>query len=719
MLTDKASIQKGIRFWSVGILGGLLVMLGASLYFLDQEKKEAEARLYETAEYVKVQSSSVTHYNEALESQSLLRLIESVRQVGTSLKAEKETGRSTEEALLQQNIRGLWLSGILLLDEKGEAKESVTKVPFAEEALAGILSRDVVKDCARYPEKIYSQRLRLPDGAYVDMAASGRLDKPGIIVAYHYTPAEYARTYTLTIQSLLAGYNPLTDGTILVADDGQVIASNDKSLIGEETKNLPVVQALKEYAGSRHLVNISEEYAYGIMLRQRDYYIYVYMPDTKVFAALPKNLSIILVLYLLTFTGFFLYYYRSQMLRQKEEKEKEEAYRKSLQEEARRADAANVAKTEFLQRMSHDIRTPINGIIGMLAVSKRYRDDLKKRDECHEKISKASNLLLELINEVLDMGKLESGEVVLEEKPFNLREVSKEVLTVIEKLAQERDIEIIRGDLAVTHWDVIGSPGHLKRLLMNIMGNAVKYNKDHGKIILSLREDESEDGCAFYTFTCEDTGIGMSEEYQKRIFEPFTREDESVKTAYNGTGLGMPIAKKLTETMGGSISFTSQKGEGTTFTVKLPFLIDKSAGKAEETTEEAETSIKDVRILLVEDNELNMEISDFIVTEKGAVVTKAWNGEEAVETFASAPEGSFDVILMDVMMPVMDGCEAAKEIRSLPRKDAKEIPIIAMTANAFTEDKIRTQEAGMNEHLSKPLDPNLVVKTIAKFLGKK
>lgn len=719
MLTDKASIKKGIRFWSVGILGGLLVMLGASLYFIDQEKKEAEARLYETAEYVKVQSSSVTHYNEASESQALLRLIESVRQVGTNLKAEKEMGRSTEEALLQQNIRGLWLSGILLLDEKGETTESFTKMPSAEEALAGILSRDVVKDCARYPEKTYSQRLRLPDGAYIDMAACGRMDKPGIIVVYQYTPAQYARTYTLMIQSLLAGYNPLTDGTILVADDGQVIASNDQALIGEETKHLPVVQALKENAGSRHLVNISEEYAYGIMLRQSDYYIYVYLPDKKVFAALPQNLGITLALYLLTLFAFFMYHYRSQMLHQKEEKEKEEEYRKSLQEEARRADAANVAKTEFLQRMSHDIRAPINGIIGMLAVAEHHRDDLKKQDECREKISKASQLLLELINEVLDMGKLESGEVVLEESSFNLKDLSNEVLTVIEKLAEERDIEVIRENFSVTHWDVVGSPGHVKRLMMNILGNAVKYNKDHGKIILSLREEEGEEGRAVYTFTCEDTGIGMSREYQKRIFEPFTREDESVKTAYNGTGLGMPIAKKLTETMGGSISFTSEKGKGTTFTITLPFLIDKAAGRAEKTTEEAEASIRGVRILLVEDNELNMEISEFIIAEKGAVVTKAWNGKEAVETFAHAPEGAFDVILMDVMMPVMDGCEATKEIRALPRKDAKAIPIIAMTANAFTEDKIRTREAGMNEHLSKPLAPDLVVKTIAKFLGKK
>lgn len=719
MLTDKASIQKGIRFWSVGILGGLLVMLGASLYFIDQEKKAAEARLYETAEYVKVQSSSVTHYNEALESQSLLRLIESVRQVGTNLKAEKETGRSTEEALLQQNIRGLWLSGILLLDEKGEEKESVTKAPFAEEALAGILSRDVVKDCARYPEKIYSQRLRLSDGAYVDMAACGRSDKPGIIVAYHYTPAEYARTYTLMIQSLLAGYNPMTDGTILVTNDGLVIASNDQALIGKETKDLPVVQALKENAGSRQLVNISEEAVYGIMLRQRDHYIYVYLPDTKVFAALPQNLGIVFFLYLFILSAFFMYHYRSQMLHQKEEKEREETYRKSLQEEARRADAANVAKTEFLQRMSHDIRTPINGIIGMLAVAERYPDDLKKQDECREKIGKAFHLLLELINEVLDMGKLESGEVVLEESSFNLKDLSNEVLTVIEKLAEERDIEVIRENFSVTHWDVVGSPGHVKRLMMNILGNAVKYNKDHGKIILSLREEEGEEGRAVYTFTCEDTGIGMSEEYQKRIFEPFTREDESVKTAYNGTGLGMPIAKKLTETMGGSISFTSEKGKGTTFTITLPFLIDKAAGRAEKTTEEAEASIRGVRILLVEDNELNMEISEFIIAEKGAVVTKAWNGKEAVETFANAPEGAFDVILMDVMMPVMDGCEAAKEIRALPRKDAKRVPIIAMTANAFTEDKIRTREAGMNEHLSKPLAPDLVVKTITKFLGKK
>lgn len=718
MLTDKASFEKGIRFWSLGILCGFVILLAASLYFIENEKKETEMQLLETAEYVKNQSSSVTHYNEASESQSLLRLIESVRQVGLNLKAEKETGRSTEEAL-QQNIRGLWLSGILLLDEKGEKKESVSTMPSAEKSLAGLLAKDVVIDCAKYPEKIYSQRLRLPDGAYIDMAACGRMDKPGIIVVYHYTPAAYARNYTLMIQSLLAGYNPLTDGTILVADDGQVIASNDQALIGEETKHLPVVQALKENAGSRHLVNISEEYAYGIMLRQRDYYIYVYMPDTKVFAALPQNLGIIFVLYLFTLSAFFMYRYRSQMLHQKEEKEREETYRKSLQEEARRADAANIAKTEFLQRMSHDIRTPINGIIGMLAVAERYPDDLKKQDECREKISKASQLLLELINEVLDMGKLESGEVVLEEKSFHLQELLNEVLTVIEKLAQERGIEVIKRDISVTHWNLIGSPGHLKRLMMNIMGNAVKYNKDHGKIIISLREDESEDGRAFYTFICEDTGIGMSSEYQKRIFEPFTREDESIKTAYTGTGLGMPIAKKLAETMGGSISFTSQRGEGTAFTVKLPFLIDKTAGKAEKTTEEAEASIKGVRILLVEDNELNMEISEFIVAEKGAVVTKAWNGKEAVETFAKAPEGAFDVILMDVMMPVMDGCRAAKEIRALPRKDAKTIPIIAMTANAFTDDKIRTREAGMNEHLSKPLDPNLVVKTIAKFGGKK
>lgn len=703
----------------MGLLGGLLVMLGASLNFIDQEKKEAEARLYETAEYVKVQSSIVTHYNEAAESQSLLRLIESVRQVGTNLKAEKETGRSTEEALLQQNIRGLWLSGILILGEEGETRESVSQMPSAEEALADILSRDVVKDCARYPEKTYSQRLRLPDGAYIDMAACGRLDKPGIIVVYQYTPAAYARTYTLMIQSLLAGYDPMMDGTILVTNDGLVIASNDQALIGKETKDLPVVQALKENAGSRQLVNVSEEQAYGIMLRQYDHYIYVYLPDTKVFAALPQNLGITLVLYLFTLSAFFMYRYRSQMLHQKEEKEREETYRKSLQEEARRADAANIAKTEFLQRMSHDIRTPINGIIGMLAVAKRYPDDLKKQDECREKISKASQLLLELINEVLDMGKLESGEVVLEEKSFHLQELLNEVLTVIEKLAQERGIEVIKRDLSVTHWNLIGSPGHLKRLLMNIMGNAVKYNKDHGKIILSLREEEGEEGRAVYTFTCEDTGIGMSREYQKRIFEPFTREDESVKTAYNGTGLGMPIAKKLTETMGGSISFTSEKGKGTTFTITLPFLIDKAAGRAEKTTEEAEASIRGVRILLVEDNELNMEISEFIIAEKGAVVTKAWNGKEAVETFANAPEGAFDVILMDVMMPVMDGCKAAKEIRALPRKDAKRVPIIAMTANAFTEDKIRTREAGMNEHLSKPLAPDLVVKTIAKFLGKK
>lgn len=719
MLTDHAAFKKGIRFWALGMLCGLVVLLVFSLYFIDNEKKAAEARLLETAEYVRNQSSSVTHYNEASESQSLLRLIESARQVGLNLKAEKEAGRSTGEALLQQNIRGLWLSGILLLDDKGEKTESVSTLPSAEEALAGVLAQDVVTDCARYPEKTYSQRLRLSDGAYIDMAACGRSDESGIIAVYHYTPGQYARNYTLMIQSLLVGYNTLTDGTILVADDGRVIASNNPELIGEETQNLPVVQALKESADSRHLLNISEESAYGVMLRQRDHYIYLYLPDTKIFASLPQDLGLVLFIYLLILSALYLYHYRSEVLHQKENQKKEEAYRKSLEEAARRAEAANVAKTEFLQRMSHDIRTPINGIVGMVEVADHFRDDLSRQDECRAKISKASHLLLELINEVLDMGKLESGEVVLEEKSFHLRELSNEVLTVIERLAQERNIEIDKGDFHVSHWHLIGSPGHLKRLMMNILGNAVKYNKDHGKIILDLREDEGEEGRALFTFTCQDTGIGMSEEYQKRIFDPFTREDESIKTAYTGTGLGMPIAKKLAETMGGSISFVSRKGEGTTFTIKIPLLIDQNESQTEKTDEEAGLSIEGVRILLVEDNELNMEISEFIVAEKGAVVTKAWNGKEAVETFAGAPEGTFDVILMDVMMPVMGGCEATKEIRSLPRKDAKEIPIIAMTANAFTEDKIRTQEAGMNEHLSKPLDPNLVVKTIAKFVGKK
>ena len=451
------------------------------------------------------------------------------------------------------------------------------------------------------------------------------------------------------------------------------------------------------------------------MLKQRDYYIYAYLPDTEVFHNLPLSVTAVVFLYLLIFGIFCFWGYRADLAHRKQEKD--EKYKTELLRAAKKAEAANEAKTEFLQRMSHDIRTPINGICGMINVADHYADNMEKQTECRAKIKEASHLLLELINEVLDMSKLESDEVVLEEIPFNLNSISEEILGVIEQVAAEQNIRILWEKKEVTHWNLIGSPVHVKRILMNILSNAVKYNKENGYVYISCREIPSKQtAMTTLEFVCRDTGIGMAEAFQKRIFEPFAQEHAGSRTKFAGTGLGMPITKKLVEKMGGTISFESKEGTGTTFVIRIPFQIDADMKDRTETEEKTEASIQGLHVLLAEDNELNMEIAEFVLQNEGTVVTKAWNGQEAVDIFRKSSPGEFDVILMDIMMPVMNGYEAAKMIRSLDREDAKVIPIIAMTANAFTEDKMRAKEAGMDEHIAKPVDGKLLVKVINELV---
>ena len=353
----------------------------------------------------------------------------------------------------------------------------------------------------------------------------------------------------------------------------------------------------------------------------------------------------------------------------------------------------------------------------MVNMADHYADDMEKQTEYRTKVKEASNLLLELVNEILDMSKLESGEIVLEEIPFNLSSISREVFAVIKQMAAEQNIRIEWEKKEITHRDFIGSPGYVKRVMMNILSNAVKYNRENGHIYISCMEIPAEQpGMTTMEFVCRDTGIGMAEEFQKHIFEPFAQEHAGSRTKFSGTGLGMPISKKLIEKMGGTITFESAEGIGTTFVIRVPFKIDLDVDIREEQADVSEKSIKGLHILLAEDNELNMEIAEFVLQNEGAEVSKAWNGEETVELFRKSESGEFDAILMDIMMPVMNGYEATKMIRSLDREDAKVIPIIAMTANAFTEDRLRAKEAGMNEHIAKPFDVKLLVKIIHKLV---
>lgn len=708
------------KFWFPVVLIGIAILVISVVCFWEICKNQAEKKILKIVNYMKVQCATYSKYNDGAETQALLRAVESNRQVMENVNTNYKNGGKLTEKLLKKYAEQLWLHGILVLDSEGKevcgyAKDKKVKKQFLEN-----YSKRTVLAGDSHIVRSYSQRIYLSDGSYINMAATARKDADGVIVTYYYISAECAQTYSLTLQSLLEGYQISTDGTIMVADEGEVIASNNKKLIGQNTADNDIVQILKKHRDSKHIVHIYKKHNYGIMLKQRDYYIYAYVADSVIFSTVPQNIVFIMVMYVCVIIILWILLGKSEREHLKLEVKNETLYKKELQEAAKRADAANVAKTEFLQRMSHDIRTPINGICGMLDVAEYYKDDLDKQAECRSKIKDASNLLLELINEVLDMGKLESGQVELDNQPFNLQEILNEVIVVIDKLAAEQGIVLIQKNFEVSHWNLIGSAGHVKRLLMNIMSNAVKYNKRNGTITIECRELPSiKEGSAVLEFICEDTGIGMSEEYQKKIFEPFTQEDSSVQSKYGGTGLGMPIAKSLVEKMEGTLTFESEERKGSTFVVKIPFMIDADTGKKErEDILEEKPSIAGYHILLVEDNELNMEIAEFMLSTEGATVKKAWNGKKAVEIFKKSRPGEFDVILMDMMMPVMNGYQATGKIRAMKREDAKTIPIIAMTANAFTEDRIKSKKAGMNAHISKPINAEKVIETLDKLVRK-
>ena len=387
--------------------------------------------------------------------------------------------------------------------------------------------------------------------------------------------------------------------------------------------------------------------------------------------------------------------------------EQEDRERERLQVAYEKADLESRAKTEFMNRMSHDIRTPINGICGMVDVGDHYSNDLQKQADCRKKIREASNILLELINEVLDMSKLESGEIYLEEKPFNIYQLINEVIDVVGKMADEREIKVEHKTPEIIHKDLIGSPIHLKRLLMNILSNAVKYNKDYGKIYLSSREIPSDqDGVVMLEFICQDTGIGMSEDYIKNhLFTPFSQAKQDARTRYKGTGLGMSIVKGLVDKLGGSIEVKSEVGVGTQIKVILAYQLDTSNTAKQDTSK---LDLKDKRILLVEDNEINMEVAEFYLNAVHANVDKAWNGLEAVEKVKEQPN-KYSVILMDIMMPKMNGDEAAKCIRKINPS----IPIVAMSA----QSEYSIDQTIMNDSISKPIDEQKLNHILSKYVS--
>jgi signal transduction histidine kinase len=379
-----------------------------------------------------------------------------------------------------------------------------------------------------------------------------------------------------------------------------------------------------------------------------------------------------------------------------------------------KAEQASRAKSEFLSHMSHDIRTPINGIMGMTSIALKNTNDPERVEYCLKKIDGSSQHLLSLINDVLDMSRIESGKTVIACDPFRISEAIEKCSSIIYGQILNRDITLESDFGEFEHDAVLGDELHLRQILINILGNAVKFTPDGGKISFRVHEESVYDGEVRYRFEVRDTGIGMKPEFLDHIWDAFSQENSSIRTDYNGTGLGMAITKRFVDMMGGNIYVESAPGKGSNFTVDISFPIDKDAAvKAAEQSEKPD--ISGMKILLAEDNELNAEIASCILEEEGAEVVVAENGQIALDLFTKSVHGDFDAILMDVMMPVMDGCEATKAIRASEHPDAQVIPIIAMTANAYEEDIKKTADAGMNAHISKPINIEAMLKLLSGY----
>ena len=710
--------DRSARVWLFAALLGIALSAVAGVMSYSYTTAQAEQRFADVVDYVATQSLSYDAFNSAYATKNLIRVME----IAGEAARDMERDGSADNATLEQYADQFNVTALIVTDASGNLVSESSTDGVNYESLAAYLKEAPVLEVAAHPLKSYTARITLADDSVADIGCVTRQDGEGIVVAVRHQSAKAVASNTLKLQSLLDGYETIDSGNIVIENDGKVVATNAVEPTMSGVFDLPatdaiVIDGIKErcLAGKVRLVNANGEWYLGTFGKARQFYVYTYTSARRYFETVAVVVASVLVLYGGAIAATALVRRHAERQRLTDLLVQERSYGGKLAKAAREASSANSAKTEFLRRMSHDLRTPINGIRGMVEVGNANADDLQKQTECRSKIWTASGLLLDLANEALDMSRLESGQVDLNLVPTNLVALNREVCDILERQAEERLVTIICDQRTLDHPYARVSVTHLKRLLLNIAGNAVKYNRQGGYVRLTCREVEPVDGVPVYEYTIADNGIGMSEEFQQHLYEPFSREEQQVEGASSGTGLGASIAKQLVELMGGTMSFTSALGQGTTFTICLPFEKCKRSEIPQAVRVDAGDSdvLQGLRVLLVEDNDLNAEIAQFTLDRAGAVVTHVKDGESAVETFAASEPHEYDVVLMDIMMPGIDGLEATRQIRALDREDAATTPIIAVSANAFADDRRLSREAGMNAHLSKPVSAQELVEALA------
>ena len=710
----------GKKFWLVCIAVGISLFGVVFALSRRADIQNCEQRLTGVMEFIKAQSADYTKYNDTAVAKSLVR-------EAAAISALEDLSLDCDEAALSEYARMLWLTGISVLDAQGDLVCEYTENGTGYAQLQSGIKLEPILSVIDYPQKTYVKRVELGGDNFVNVAVHSCADGTGVVLAYRYIPAEFSEKSVLSIQDLLDGYEVSSTGTLLVAEDNQVAASNDPTLIGMDIFENERLMSIRRSGHADKLIRVYApkgiEQCYGMYSHGQDYYLYAYVPARQVYTLTVMNLVITLVMYILILALVQVFRWNSARDFFIQQEHSEQEYRKSLEQKnialqlaVQRETKANLAKREFLFNMSHDIRTPMNAIIGFTALAQTHIDDRGQVEDYLKKISVSSQHLLSLINDVLDMSRIESGKVTLEAKPVHLPELVHELRDIIQAVVSKKDLSLTLDTVGVENEDVIADPLRLEQILINVLANAVKFTPDGGQIGLWIvQKDTGPAGYADFEFHIKDNGIGMSEEFQKHIFEQFARERTSTVSKIQGTGLGMAITKSLVDMMGGRITVKSEQGKGSEFTISLRFPIGEA--KTGQTPPAAKASaFTGKKLLVVEDNELNLEIASTLLKEAGFEVDTAENGKIAVEKVEAASAGRYDLILMDIQMPEMDGYEATRRIRALPDARKAALPIVAMTANAFEDDRKNALHAGMNGHIAKPLDIQKLFQVLSELL---
>ena len=859
-MTRNNKTTPNTRIWVLYVLVGVLFMAGVVLASGWKALHVTEERFCQTLAFVKSQSTGFERYNDTITAKALRRTAVSVHQLAGDAALDL-----SDPHCLKQQTETLWLTGISVLRPDGTLLCEYTANGIGYAQLEDQLKKETALDVFRFPQKTYLKRVLLADGSAVDVAAHRADHEEVILLAYRCTPAKFVEGTALSVQSILDGYPEETSGTLFIVQNNQIIASNRPELIGQDTTASPPVQEIRstglaEKLTPTHGWNGSGCY-FGMYSHGQSFDLYAYTDEKAVFHESLTLILTALVCYILLVSVLQMLRRRSVQEMEQQKKEQEKKYQTQLEEQNRKLEialrhegAANRAKREFLFNMSHDIRTPMNAIIGFTSLAATHIDNREQVLDYLKKISTSSQHLLSLINDVLDMSRIESGKVKIEEKAVHLPDLVHDVRSIIQPNVAAKRLSLFIDTMDIEDEDIITDPLRLNQILLNILSNAIKFTPTGGMISIRIaQKNGAPKGCVCYEFRIKDNGIGMSEEFQKHIFEEFSREESSTVSGIQGTGLGMSITKNIVDLMGGTIALTSEPGKGSEFIVTLCFtrsgqkaepkqlpqleglralvadddtntclnvstmlskigmrpewtisgkeavirtkyaveqgdefsvyIIDwlipdmngieivrqirkvignrcpiiiltaydwadiedeaRAAGvtafcekplflselrrvlaepfRAEPASKPAQPTAADLKgkkLLLVEDNELNREIALEILKEAGFVVDTAEDGAVAVQKIKQAAPGQYDLILMDIQMPNLDGYEATRQIRALPDAEKANIPIFAMTANAFEEDRQNALEAGMNGHIAKPLDVPHLLRVLADALKK-